>query len=413
MLGYTGFSYGGIHSSTFKIVRVCTDTPYEDSPYMPLTNESIEPPEMVGAHWMGVKLHPRVFTMQIFFNGLSESEFADLSDWLHPKKTKELIFDEAPYKYYNATINDTPIFSFTPFFIKSKFGETPTLERERTGSAMLSFVAYDPLAYSTGESYNTQTGIPVWAKASGQIPTDFVTSKIILPFEQRTLPNGTVFPIYNGGNADAIATFTFETFPFQDELEIRCLERKNDVIRIQAIDRILKVDTPLLDRTIVLWSFSIEKRQAFAVGLNSTRQPITEKTNIGAAHNHYFPKIYAGKPMQVLQVDQTSPNNVYEPFISPVRRTEVTNCQPSNHSASQGVFEPFKSTVAPSYGCSDVISFFVNTWISDFRAMTADLGNKPTERLGKNKTCCFVTPCKFLSNKTLLNFSAGFKFTYY
>jgi phage-related protein len=68
------------------------------------------------------------------FDGLTEEKVAELKRWLGDKKIHELIFDETPYKAYQAKITGSATMKHIPFGATGK--------RVYKGEGSIQFTAY-------------------------------------------------------------------------------------------------------------------------------------------------------------------------------------------------------------------------------------------------------------------------------
>lgn len=105
---FTGFEFGGKHSSELGIIRVSGGDKYEEELQPDMESRTAEVPGLDGSYYFGSDYKERTISIQIAFDSLTESQFRNLRRIFGTKELKKLVFDELPYKYYMAKL-DGPI----------------------------------------------------------------------------------------------------------------------------------------------------------------------------------------------------------------------------------------------------------------------------------------------------------------
>ena len=112
---FTGFSFGGVHSSDLGITRVSGGDRYEEKLHPEVSDRTAEVPGLDGVYYFGSEHRERVFDITLGFDSLTEEQFRRLRTIFNTKEVKELIFDERPYKKYMAKIESPVELSFVCF----------------------------------------------------------------------------------------------------------------------------------------------------------------------------------------------------------------------------------------------------------------------------------------------------------
>lgn len=108
MEDFTGFTFGGVHSSDLGIIRVSGGDRYDEQLHPEIKDRTAEVPGLNGDYYFGSDFGPRSFDIEIAFDSLTEEQFRKLRRVFGTKDIKRLIFDERPYKYYMAKL-ESPI----------------------------------------------------------------------------------------------------------------------------------------------------------------------------------------------------------------------------------------------------------------------------------------------------------------
>jgi len=151
---FVGFSFNGHHCSEYGLTAV-SDGMSQQMLFSNFENKTAEVSGKDGAYYFGVKIKPRTFSITIVFDNMTSANKKSITQWLSPKETGKLIFDESPYKYYYVKVDSNPSFSFIPFEVSVTNG----LQHVFKGSIEVEFLATDPYAYS---DYAIINDVPIW-----------------------------------------------------------------------------------------------------------------------------------------------------------------------------------------------------------------------------------------------------------
>lgn len=192
---YLGFSFNGLHSSDFNIVRVINGDRSELDLSPPINVEAMEVPKRHGAFYTGTTFKPRDLNVSFAFDGLTEVEVSNLKTWLKPDVMGWLIFDEVPYKQYKVVIAQAPKIKYLGF------DENST--RVVKGEGELIFRCYDPFAHSVFRTLNQYSAElypnkSFWAESSGM--KESLSSPTL--YDSTPDTTTTTINLYNPGDID-------------------------------------------------------------------------------------------------------------------------------------------------------------------------------------------------------------------
>lgn len=144
---YTGFRWNGKHTSQLGLTIVSSSSRYSLNPISSIINNTVDVPGGDGQYFFNSTYGPKKWTINFAFDNLDDYQWRDLLNWLYHKDTSDLVFDELPYKAYNAKLEGTPTVNYLCFTeAREKQKETgidkDTLEPYDWGS-------YDPASYIT------------------------------------------------------------------------------------------------------------------------------------------------------------------------------------------------------------------------------------------------------------------------
>ena len=160
---YIGFTFNGIHSSQLGIVRTSDGSRFNENLLPTMQDKTVQVPGGDGTYYFGSYYTQKPFNISFAFDDLTEQEFAELKRWLGDKKVHSLIFDETPYKAYQAKVTGSATIKHIPF------GATGA--RVYKGEGSVQFTAYQPFARSTFKFLNEKnfTNEEEWVLASGMV----------------------------------------------------------------------------------------------------------------------------------------------------------------------------------------------------------------------------------------------------
>ena len=148
-MDFIGFSFNGRHSSEFNVYLVSNGSRYQDVLVPSPTDYTEQVPGRAGELYFGSDIESRQFSISIAYDDLSERQVRQLRQWLTPKATGELIFDERPYKAYSAKISGSPTLDFICF-------DKTDGSRVYKGEGSIEFICYYPYARVSGERKELQ-----------------------------------------------------------------------------------------------------------------------------------------------------------------------------------------------------------------------------------------------------------------
>lgn len=213
---YLGFTYNGIHSSTFDIVRTSDGSRYNQNLLPTIQDKSIQIPGKAGKVLQSSQYDTRVFTVQIAYEKMTEQQMQDFKKWLGDKKIHPLVFDEMPYKTWYAKVTGTASMKWLPF------GETLT-NRVYKGEGTIQFTCYDPFAHCKFDFDWTRYGNQEeWLDSSRLEERDIVLQGDLNNTLQYGSTNVCHIPVYNCGDmpADFIVKIDCKTMSFDDTVAI-------------------------------------------------------------------------------------------------------------------------------------------------------------------------------------------------
>lgn len=197
-MDYIGFTYNGIHSSELGIVRTSDGSRFNENLLPVIQDKTTTVPGGDGTYYYGSYFTQKQFNVSFAFDSLTEEQFARLKKLFGDKKVHELIFDEAPYKVYQAKVTGSATIKHIPF------AEGAT-NRVYKGEGNVQFTAYTPYArsvYKYADQYNVNNYIE-WKDAANLLETQGNFDTL----------DGNVINLYNPGDkeADFILSFNFDT----------------------------------------------------------------------------------------------------------------------------------------------------------------------------------------------------------
>lgn len=136
---YLGFTFNGIHSSTFGITRTSDGSRFNQNLLPTIQDKSVPIPGRPGAVLQSSNYGTKVFNVPIAYDEMTEQQLQEFSAWLGDKKVHELVFDELPYKHWRAKVTGTASMKWIPF----AEGE---VNRIYKGEGTIQFTCYEPFA---------------------------------------------------------------------------------------------------------------------------------------------------------------------------------------------------------------------------------------------------------------------------
>lgn len=158
---YLGFTFNGIHSSTFGITRTSDGSRFNQNLLPTIQDKTASIPGRPGAVSQSSNYGTKVFNVPIAYDEVTEQQLQEFSVWLGDKKVHELVFDELPYKHWRAKVTGTASMKWIPF----AEGE---VERIYKGEGTIQFTCYEPFARcpSDWDAYSEYDNKQEWWSAS-------------------------------------------------------------------------------------------------------------------------------------------------------------------------------------------------------------------------------------------------------
>ena len=144
---YIGFTFNGVHSDTLGIKRTSEGSRFNENLLPTIQDKTVQVPGGDGMYHFGSYYTQRQFNVSYAFDALTEQQLAEIKRVFGDKKIHELIFDEAPYKAYQAKVTGSASIKHIPF----AEGETNRIYK---GEGSIQFTAYDPYARSVRKFLN-------------------------------------------------------------------------------------------------------------------------------------------------------------------------------------------------------------------------------------------------------------------
>ena len=217
---FTGFEFGGKHSSSLGIIRVSGGDRYEESLHPDIEDITAEVPGLDGNYYFGTNYKPKTIEIEIAFDSLTEKGLKDLRKVFNPKQKGELIFDELPYKKYIAKLESPIELSYVCFDeYKRVEGErrngvrrnreensndfweqvtpweyTTNTQRIYKGEGKINFICYFPFAKSVYKSIPIGEEENDWAISSGILTSE--------EYQNIDSYNSGQINVYNGGDLE-------------------------------------------------------------------------------------------------------------------------------------------------------------------------------------------------------------------
>lgn len=153
---YLGFTFDGVHSSDLGIVRISDGNKYNENLTPTFSDITATVPGLDKTYYFGSNFTQATATIKFSFDSLTDTQIRKLKRLFSQKEPKDLIFDEAPYKVYNAKPQSVPTLSYLCF--------DENEQRICKGEGTITFVAYSPFARSRFKYLDdyTLTNIPEW-----------------------------------------------------------------------------------------------------------------------------------------------------------------------------------------------------------------------------------------------------------
>jgi len=152
---WLGFTYNGVHSSTYNIVRTSSGSNrFEKDLLSPQDEKKVAITGKDGQYFFKSNYQPMNIKISFAYDNLSETQIRAMRQWLGDKSQHNLIMDEEPYKQYFVKVTGTPKLSYIAFDNHDR------TKRIYKGEGDIEFVAYEPFAkhvHKTIDAYAAAT----------------------------------------------------------------------------------------------------------------------------------------------------------------------------------------------------------------------------------------------------------------
>lgn len=197
---YMGFTYNGVHSSSLGIVRVSDGSRFTENLLPIFQEKTVQVPGGDGTYYFGSHYTQNKFSIQFAFDAMTEKQLNDLKILLSDRKPHPLVFDEAPYKIYQAKVTGSNTLKHIPFGQGAK-------NRIYKGEGEIQFVCYQPFAICKGQLRDSD----FYDKKDGNF-LEWNDAANLLSFESENLDKliNNQIRLYNPGvkESDFILTFS-------------------------------------------------------------------------------------------------------------------------------------------------------------------------------------------------------------
>ncbi len=430
--GYLGFTFAGRHSSEFGLLVVSDGSRYHQTFYNQFSDSVVSVPGKAGGYYFGTQFSQRDFDINCVFDNITSHTVQKIQKWLYPNVVGWLIFDEQPYKRYLVKLSTVPSFNFIPFD-EFKTGGGYSFQKEiLKGELNLSFFMLEEYGKYNPEyelpRITKDSLVPQQALDSGIIPSNYVRKNIFLPYEhiipyeqiEDMWPKDSIFSLYNAGNGTAEADFYFivekNSFPLEilnyNDGTIYKITNPSEIIKRKYNDEIfnntIKYRIQILAKVKEVWLICLDNK--------NNQIENTEKINIGACYNQFYPKVYHLKPTETCIFSQ-SINYVGSP--EPLFYTysyDNEDIGSSDSKQRQYTFEEFQKYWNDYTILSEYNTFNVNNIVSpavifvDYPEDYDFVKNK--EQILYNALCYLIYPNKYSCNQNLYNLIVEYDHSY-
>lgn len=197
---FTGFTFKDIHSSDIGLTRVSGGDRFSLSLLPSLKDRTGEAVGANRTYYFGTNEISKEFNIEVAFDALSETNFRALVNMFSDYSLGSLIFDELPYKYYLAKLKEGLTLNYVCFLNSDG-------ARVYKGESTLTFIAYDPMAYSRYKFLDEYIAdnIPEWDDDDGN-KDEWSSSLALLDTQgdvDKVYYNLDVIDVYNPGDKEA------------------------------------------------------------------------------------------------------------------------------------------------------------------------------------------------------------------
>lgn len=145
---FLGFTYNGVHSSELGIIRVSDGDRYIDN-ILPTIKDTTQPAAgHDGVYLISSQVGSREFSVNFAFDHLTDSLLNKLKQVFNGLQQYELIFDEYPYKVYDAKVKNPITLKYIPFDEEIAVGDKVVKQTIYKGEGSVNFICCYPYAHT-------------------------------------------------------------------------------------------------------------------------------------------------------------------------------------------------------------------------------------------------------------------------
>lgn len=138
---FIGFTFNGKHSiDDLHIYRVSNGDRYDETSNRSLRDQTIDLSGQDGGLWLDSFYKAKHFKISFAYDNLKKEDIEKIKSTFDGKEVHTLIFDEYPYKFYNAKVENKVTLQYICF---EENGEDVY-----KGEGQVNFICYDPYGYS-------------------------------------------------------------------------------------------------------------------------------------------------------------------------------------------------------------------------------------------------------------------------
>lgn len=294
---FIGFSFGGVHSSTFGIVRTSNGSRFDSGLLPTIQDKTVQVPGGDGAYYFGSYYTQTSFSVPIAFDSLTEENLRGLKQWLGDKKIKDLIFDEVPYKAYRAKVTGSATIKHICFLENNV--------RVYKGEGTIQFTCYEPFAKlrketgsNTKEFYSIEN-YPTrdeWIGASGILTAAEMAEIDVFNSSTNTAK------IYNPGDLECDFTLTMKFTG--NKVSARVLWIENKTNKSLTIKEITKKGND--------FAIKVDSKSNLLIGVTEEGVMTGNTYNEYIESGHFFKIPTCGKNELTFNIDGTSSDSKLE-----------------------------------------------------------------------------------------------------
>lgn len=139
---FIGFTFNGKHSiNDLHIYRVSNGDRYDETSNRSLREKTVDLSGQDGGLWLDSFYKAKHFKISFAYDNLKKEDIEKIKSTFDGKEVHTLIFDEYPYKFYNAKVENKVTLQYICF---EENGEDVY-----KGEGQINFICYDPYGYSS------------------------------------------------------------------------------------------------------------------------------------------------------------------------------------------------------------------------------------------------------------------------